>query len=238
MLLKHALGTVGTAGAGPYTHTFTPAVALPTGLTIGTSWDNNNAYEVFEGCKINQLRLTCEVGRPMLVEVDVIAETAGDETGGTTTYATLLEASPTLVLHHQAGNLTFDGENYKPKSFTLTIDNRLARINHLGSKLTQEPARSGHLVVQVDIVREKRDPAEALKAAYRGLTRSDMVLTFTSGSKSITVTLDNAVITACSEEKSRFGPIEERATFRGICSPGDSEYGLEVVVVNANSAAV
>src|SRR5262245_57998791 len=38
-LLKHALGSVGTVGAGPYVHTFSLANVLPTGLTFEVNRD-------------------------------------------------------------------------------------------------------------------------------------------------------------------------------------------------------
>ncbi len=60
-ILKHIFGGAATTGAGPYTHTFTIG-ALPAGMVIEKYFPDitaTNKYQVFNGCKINQFRLSC-----------------------------------------------------------------------------------------------------------------------------------------------------------------------------------
>ena len=62
ILLKHAMGTLVTTGAGPtYTHTFTLAQALPTGLSAAMQRGTATAEE-FYGLKVASLELAVAAG--------------------------------------------------------------------------------------------------------------------------------------------------------------------------------
>lgn len=53
-LLKHALGTVSTTGAGPYTHVIKRDALLP-GLSVEKGFTDINQFFVYRGCRINTL---------------------------------------------------------------------------------------------------------------------------------------------------------------------------------------
>lgn len=61
LLIKHIMGTVATTGSGPYTHTYTFADDVPTGLTI-ENVRGTGTSEVFEGCRINTATLAVSAG--------------------------------------------------------------------------------------------------------------------------------------------------------------------------------
>jgi hypothetical protein len=228
-LLKNALGSISTTGSGPYTHTAVMRTALPS-LTISQN-QGGSVGEVFEGCKINRLTLDVEPGRQMRVSAEIIAETAG---GPTTTETPTYVSTPVWLTHDTAGTLSFDGETYRIQRFSVTIDNRLIRRPALGLQYTLEPARSAKSEVTVQVTLERT--TNALQEAHNADTEGDLVLAFTSGTNSLTVTGHNAVPFEWSSTPSGVGPITEQVTFR--CFGDGTDEGLSVVVVNANSSAV
>ncbi|MGW8161033.1 MAG: phage tail tube protein, partial [Desulfobulbales bacterium] len=57
LVLKHALGTVSSTGANPYTHTFKVG-DLPTSLWIDKGFTDISKYFRFNGCRINSLNMS------------------------------------------------------------------------------------------------------------------------------------------------------------------------------------
>ena len=222
MLCKHSLGTLNTTGAGPYTHTYTLATTLPTGLTMEGKRGTSGA-EVFEGCKVSTATWECSSGSEMTLSLDVIAETAATRSAS---------SSPTFVtgervLHHHSSTLSFDGQTYDLVSFKCTLNNSIARRNFLGSRVTKEPARSDYSSVQMDLSVEA---ADALYTALHAGTTGDAVVTFASGTKSMAFTLHNAYLTGASDPISGAGIVQQSLTLVGE-SDGTDE-GLKLVVIN------
>lgn len=65
-LFKHALGSITTSGAGPYTHTFKIS-ALPTSLSLEKQFTDlaTPQYFVYTGCKINSFSITAKPEGPI-----------------------------------------------------------------------------------------------------------------------------------------------------------------------------
>ena len=232
MLLKYAMGSVTDGGAGPYTHTYTLALSLPTGLTIEQI--SANYGEVFEGCKVNRLTLTHEVGRPMMVEADIIGETSGGATSaGTASFVSTYD----YVQGHHGGSFTWNSVAYTIRRMQITIDNKLIERDAIGTLNSLEPKRGEKtdILCSLDIERD----SDALQTAYLADTASTTAtMTFTSGSNSIAYTLHNSQIFDYDPPASisGIGPLVQRLTLRGL-SDGTNG-GLGVVVTNANSTAV
>lgn len=228
-LLYHAMGGLSTSGAGPYVHTLTLASALPTGLTIEAIKGSGHG-EVYEGCKVNRLTLGVAVGEVMRMTAEIIGETSG----GQVSVASPTLTTPTYAIHHQAGLMTINSVTYRIKSFELVIDNKLTRRDGLGLNTTLEPARGDKTAVSCRVTVER--VSNALETLYQAGTKADASITFTSGSKSIAITLQNALISSYDCPVSRVGPLEETIELVGYRSA--SKTGLEVVWTNANTATI
>jgi hypothetical protein len=73
LLLYGALGGISTTGAGPYTHTITPAASLPY-LTTFAQLDTE--YHKVADCKVNSLTIAWSERSPVEVEYDLMGITA------------------------------------------------------------------------------------------------------------------------------------------------------------------
>ena len=134
LLLKAAMGSVATTGSGPYLHTFTPSATLPS-LTIAVQRGTGTS-EQFEGCMVSTMTLSCEAGEEGRASFEIIAETASARgsalgAGGF--------GDGAQIFHFQSSTLSYNSATYKMRSMELTLDNKLERVNYLGSKLTSEP---------------------------------------------------------------------------------------------------
>jgi hypothetical protein len=238
ILLKHALGQVATSGVGPYTHTLSPELALPAGLTIekgvGPAAGSDNYSEVFEGCKVNRLTLDVAFGGLMTWEADIVGETSGGATTRGT--PTLGAAAPVYVAHHHGATLLWNSVAYSVKSARYVIDNKLAERDKVGSLNTLEPQRSGPPEIVGEFTIER--VSNALQAGYLAETQSDAVIVFTDpvNSYTMTWTITNALITEYDTGPDGWGPVEDRVKFTGFRDA--SKEGGTVVIVNANSTAV
>lgn len=230
MLLKHAFGQVNTTGSGPYTHTFTIATALPTGLTVEVG--TNDDAEVYAGCKVARLGLSVAPGALMSVSASLIGKTSGGKVSAT---VPTLPASPAYVSHAEAGALTWNSLTLKVRSFGFTLDNRLARRDNLGSAQTDEPVATDDVEVAWDLVVEIDD--DDLYAAYLAGTQSDATVTFSGpSSQSMAFNLANARIDPHADPINSAGI--RLATIRLLGADDGTDLGASVVLVNANSAAV
>jgi hypothetical protein len=232
-LLKHAMGSCTDGGAGPYTHTYTLTATMQTGLTIEMIMGSNYS-EVFEGCKVNRLTLTHEIGRPMGVEADIIGQTSGGAaSAGTATY----NSTYTYVLPEQGGSFTWNSVAYVVRRCVVSIDNKLVERDQIGSLNSLEPKRGEKpdVLITLDIERD----SDALQTAFLADTESaSATITFTSGSYSIAYTGHNSQIVDYDPPASigGIGPLVQRLTLR--CLSNGTNEGLGIVVTNANSATI
>ena len=120
------------------------------------------------------------------------------------------------------------------RSMELSLDNKLERVNYLGSKLTTEPQISDVREVTLTATFDLED-ADLYNAQLAG-TSSNVEATFTNGSDSFAITLRNAEITQYSDDINSFGRIERTATFFGISSGSDEAMRIEMT--NDNASAV
>ncbi len=236
LLFEHALGGKATTGAGPYTHTFTLAAALPTGLTLEVAAGENDAgaqrSETFEGCKIGALELSIDAGGEMRAAIDVIAENAAARAAaGTPTYSSNGE----IVEHADSGQFAWNAVNYDLLSMRLRLDNKLTRRPKLGSAQTQEPCRSDWIEVTIEVTLEYLN--DNLHAAHLASTASDATITFTgAGNNSLAITLHNAEVVEQSDPVNAGGGImQQTATFRGLSDGTDA--GLAIVVINDSATS-
>ena len=228
LLIKHIMGTVATTGSGPYTHTYTFADDVPTGLTI-ENVRGTGTSEVFEGCRINTATLAVSAGGVMTMDCEVIAETsAARGSAGSASFG----SGDTPVLHSHATTLSFNGATYDLVDMTLTINNALATRQHLGSAVTKKPLRADFQSVELAVTLEVSDVAYT---AFTADSVSDAVITFNSGAQAFQINVHNAYISAATDPVSDANVISQSLTFVGQ-SDGTDE-GCKIIVVNNNSSS-
>jgi hypothetical protein len=164
------------------------------------------------------------------VSVEIIAETAATRTSS---------ISPSFgdgaqIFHHQAGQLSYNGNNYTVRSFEFTIDNKLERVNNLGSKLTGQPQVSDVREVMITATLDLED-SNLYNSQLDG-DQSDVQLAFTSGTDSITFLLRNAKITDYSDDVNSFGRIERTVTFIGLAD--SSNPAFKITLVNDDNTGI
>ena len=159
----------------------------------------------------------------------VIAETAA---------ARASAASPSFgtgsqIFHHQSGTLSYNSNSYTVRSFEFSIDNKLERVNNLGSKLTGQPQISDVREVMITCTLDLED--NNLYNSQLDGDSSDVQLAFTSGDDSITFLLRNAEIVDYSDDVTSFGRIERTVTFMGIAG---SNPAFKITLVNDDPSGI
>lgn len=95
-LLKGALGSVTTTGAGPYTHVFKVGSSIPS-FMIEKGFTDINQFFKYRGCKIGKMSFNVTSSGFQKIDFDVLG---GEEVQGTTSF----DATPTDL-----GEMPFDG---------------------------------------------------------------------------------------------------------------------------------
>jgi hypothetical protein len=224
-LLKCAIGgTPATTGAGPYTHAFEPTTVLPS-LTLEFQ-RGTGSVEKFEGVMVTSMTISCEAGAEASASFEVIAETASTRT----TAITPTFGNGAQVFHHQAGTLSYNSNSYTVRSFEFTVDNKLERVNNLGSKLTGQPQISDVREVTITCTLDLED--NNLYNSQLAGDQSDVELAFTAGADSLTFLLRNAKITEYSDDVTSFGRIERTVTFFGLADLSAPETAFKLTMIN------
>jgi len=236
MLLKAAIGAVSTTDLGAtedprYRHDYEPATdgelpSLSIGLQRGTG-----SYEVFKGCKVTTMSISGTAGEEVTASFEVIAQDANSR--GTATTSSF--GSGRQIFHFESGDLSYNSEDYKMKSFELSLDNKLERRNVLGDKKTLEPITNDVKDITLSVTLEMED--NALYTAYLAGTQSDVEFTFTnSDDDTCNVLIRNCYITDYDDSINTFGAIERTMTFVG---EGDSsDEAIRIRVTNNQSSGV
>lgn len=143
-VLKHAFGTLAAvSGAGPYTHAYTLAAALPAGLTIECTKASSDidagtaSAHIFEGCKINKMTLTQAVDEFLMASVDIIGEDWNlAAPSGAPTFPTFNGIDWSML-----GTMTLAGVAIVDilKGFEFSIDNGLAGDRYLFGTRVRKP---------------------------------------------------------------------------------------------------
>lgn len=191
---KHMFGAVATTGAGPYTHTYTPASHLGDSLTaqfgITDATDTVRAFTV-AGCKIDSWELSCAVGGTLMLSNDLVGMTV-------VTNVALASAS---VADDEAftcveATVSLAGSSYPAESFKLRCQKNLDKERHkLGSPTTLQPLEQGFFDFAGSIEGDFEDLTQ-YAAAVAG-TQIAIVLAFTSagaGAETLTLTMSGQLI--------------------------------------------
>lgn len=233
ILLRHIFfGSFITSGSGPtYTHTLKLAVSPPTGgLTLQVNRGDGTS-EVFEGCRVSKATFKIEAGGTMRCTLDIIAETSG---GRVSAGSPSFSSNDVPLIHHQAGTVGFNSQTYTAKSVEITVDNKFARRQLLGSKLTKEPKPSDFrdITVKVDMEWEN----DNLNTALTADTESDLTLSFSGlASRSFAISAHNCYLDDVSDPVNGPGVVAQSCTF--MAQSDGTDEGLQFVIVNTQSTA-
>lgn len=230
MLWKNLLwGTPSSSGAGPYEHTYPLSVVQPAALTLMIN-HGNGAGEVLAGFRGNTWEITVAPGQRTKMKVAGFAQTSGGfVSAGTPAYTT--NEVPALP---QQCVVTWNSLTAQYKTMTIKGDNTLEERPLVGSVGSADTTPSGLRTVSVDA--EVEYSAGDYYTAFQAQTESDMVITFTSGTKIIVMTINDASIRKLGKPISRHGVITQSVTFMGR-SDG-TNLGFNVVITNAQATAL
>lgn len=186
LLFVHALGSVSTSGAGPYTHTITPGNLLGKSLTmqIGRpSTDGTVRVFSYLGTKIKSWTLSAKAGDLVKMSLDVLGR--DEDTGQTLASASYTSGLKPFVFTGAA--LSIAGSTLTNcREFSITGSNMLADRRVTNSALMLEPvdadvrSYTGTVLMEFDGLTQYN--------RFTGGTEAALVLTFTSGSNTITIT--------------------------------------------------
>ena len=191
-LLKHYFGAVSTAGAGPYTHTYTPGTHLTKSLSIQTGIeDTAGPVDPFtaSGAKIDSWTIGGAVGELAKTSFDFSAKDSTTATAlATASYSTLTPFS------FVEASITVNGSAVaSANAVTLSCNKGLRSDRHvLGSRLIRE-----------QLEQQKFEFMTEIQADFDGLTLFNLavaatqvasVLTFSNGTESLTITCSGQVV--------------------------------------------
>lgn len=232
-LLKHMFGTIGTTGAGPYTHTATPGDLTGDSLTIqvGRPASTGTVHPfTYAGCKLSQWTIACTQGEIATLELEVL--------GMSETTATALAVasypsswSPFTFIE---GSIQVGGTPVATvKSITLTGGNTVESRFHMGSPTSAQPLETGLREYTGQIITD----LDALThyGLYTAGTPTAVVLAFSNGVDSLTITM-NVMFTGETPELSGFELLEQNLPFRCLSSTTDAA-AMTAVLINSESSA-
>ena len=226
-LLAWALGgTPASTGSGPYTHTYPVGLESPwrSAFTRYTAADGTGLQDEWRCLQVDSF--TLDLG------ADAIAYATLAVTGAAAVRSTVYQ------LGSLSGVLTLGANSIAARTASLTVTRPLDRAVDFGDAIPGEGVLSGPVSVSLSVTRAADEADSAtLRAALMAGTSADLALTFTSGTKTFTITLENAVVISRSAPFTSGGALVETLEFRAQALE-TSDFGAKIVIVNAASAAV
>jgi hypothetical protein len=235
-LIQHALGTLGTTGAGPYTHTFTPAAELPTGLSVYVSRDaaaiGASKTFCYDGMNIKRLALISELEQPVALEVEFVGRAEN-------LVANLTPTFPAYAPYDgSAGGASFQWNSvgHSVRRFELSIENVLSENRYnLGSTNRSALGRGGVTKITGSATLEFSNTTEVVRTDFTVKTPRALSMVWTIGANTTTVTLPNAICQAATPPLSDHDVILMDVEFEAFQStPGTAE--ISIVQVNSTAA--
>ncbi len=230
-IFEHCLGNKATSGAGPYTHTITPADNKGKSMTwqAGRPGTSGTVHPfTWTGVKIAGLTIVAARGEIAKLSTAIIAR---DETTATGLASASYTAGITPYRFSNAA-LTIGGTSTKVRQITNRFTNtyKADRYN-VGSDLMDEPIMNGRTVIDGEMVAEFED----LTAYNRWVngTNAALVLTFTNGANTLTIT-ENVYFDEVKANISGREVIE--GTFPFVAHSTTDAGSCTIVIVDANSA--
>lgn len=243
LLLRNLIGAVSTTGPSTdlYTHTYAPALAAHGSMTMEQIWYElatpGFKAEVFEGCLFGSGSISGNVGKAVMLDGEIVAQTSGGIVAAgsvTDTTAAPFTTTNLPVLFNQAGTFTYNSVALNIMSFSLKVNNDLVMRDLFGSLNTARPA-ARRQVITIDLGIEW--DAETMDAALVADTEASFVLAFsTTASKTLTINGYNAYVTKCGRPISDAGIVKQTVTL--MLQTDGTNKGCSVVIVNGQSSGI
>lgn len=232
MLLEWALGSSGSTGSGPYTHTYSLGTAA-NGLTVEVIRGNATNSEVFEGATCRSLGINLAADGLMMLAFDALCETsAARASAGTPS----LGSGDSPVLGLQTATLSWNSLTFQVISMDVSLDNGLDEVRNFGGAGAIRQPVIGERTVTGSFVLEALDSTDAIYAAQRAGTEADGSVTITgSGNNVMVINLQNMRLSDVTTDISAVGAQQVRISFDTV-SDG-TNHGLTIVVTNDNATA-
>ena len=246
-LLAWALGgTPASTGSGPYTHTYPVGLESPwrSAFTRYTAADGTGLQDEWRCLQVDSFTLDLGADAIAYATLAVTGAAAvrstvyqlGVASTETPAAATMVAATP--ILGSLSGVLTLGANSIAARTASLTVTRPLDRAVDFGDAIPGEGVLSGPVSVSLSVTRAADEADSAtLRAALMAGTSADLALTFTSGTKTFTITLEKAVVISRSAPFTSGGALVETLEFRAQALE-TSDFGAKIVIVNAASAAV
>ena len=239
-ILKHALGSVATTGpvGSIYTHTYSLAAALPTGLTLNVNRDAANiggssAFQ-YSGCKIAKLTIGQEMELPMSLECEVLGRTRVNVARTAATFPTH-DAVDYAQMTVAAINPASANYAIPVKSLKIVIDNALHEDQYrlTGAGLRAGIGRGGQRKITVEAEAE----FESLTAFtyFLNLTNSDLQFKWVNSLKEFIITMPNVTFDGEDPGSDDPGPYYMTITNTALANAADNDE-LSLVLKNTVSS--
>jgi len=238
MLLEHVLGTVATSqpdvttAPTAYRHTFTPANALPTGLSIEVGKDQLS--HLHTGCKVARLGLRYEAGQQLECTVGILGREQ------TSIARTPLSFTDGNLVPLTNSTLTWNGVSMNVLGGDFAIENPLMGLHFMNSRYISEPVRNGKRRVSGTFRIYLEDAT--IWSDFRNATERVCVITFTGPTIAGAFAYDIAITCNVSEPQDASsqadteGPIVQPVSFECFINSGNSNE-ISLRVTNENAAA-
>lgn len=188
VLWKHIFGGVTTTGAGPYTHTYSPADLTGDSMTIQIGRpDIAGTVQPFTyaGCKVRSWSLKASAGDIATLSLDV---SAMSEATGTALATASYDASLAPFVFTEASLSIAGSAVGTVKNMTLTGNNALGERFRLGSATAKESLETDVREYMVDAVADFEGLTHYARIAAG--TEVAVVATYSNGTQSMTITMN------------------------------------------------
>lgn len=232
-LLKHCFGAVVTTGAGPYTHTYTPADLTGDSLTIqvGRPASSGTVHPfTYAGCKISEWTIAASVGEIAKFDCNIIGMTETTATGLAT--ASYPSTWAPFVFTEATVNVT-GSPVATVRDVSLTGNNAIERRIRLGVATSVQPLEIG-LRSYTGTITTDFDALTHYNL-YTAGTQTALVLKFDNGPDELTITM-NIQFTGETPEVGGFDLLSQSLPFRCISSTSDAA-AITAVLINTETSA-
>jgi hypothetical protein len=192
---------------------------------------NSGQGETFAGCRITKLTLKISASGYMTAVLDIIGMSYAARTTASSPSVTTNE---TRIGANEGSTIAWNSGTYTPKDTEWVLDNKLGRRQLIGSLYTADPSPSDYQEISAQVGLEHT--GDALYTAYLADTSSDLVQTFTSGSRTFKVEVHNGYIPDNSAPMNGAGTVSESVTFMG--ESDGTDLGMEIVIVNTQATGI
>lgn len=237
LLWKFALGSISStsnAGSAPYTHTATLADDLPSftyqkGVSNTSNGTGVTAY-TYAGCKVGAFTFSGSVGEPGKFKFDLTG--GAIETTGTALASASFASNAAVPFIFTEGSVTIGGTAYRAASFEFSGNNHItgSRI-YAGDQVTREQLREARFEGSGKVTVEYVDP---LTSTFQAGTDLDIVLAFSDGTNSVTLTI-HTILTGATPAAAGTGITMQDLSWADVYGDGSDNDAITAVIVNSGS---